>query len=413
MNPKVKTGLLGHPLSHSVSPMLHALLGDDAYTLFDIPKEGLEAFLHSEQWDAVNVTIPYKKEVLRYCDSVSERAKKCGSANILIRKNGKIHADNSDYTGFCDLAHGIDFSNKKVCILGSGGVSATVRAAALDLGAGEIVTVSRTTGVRYEDVERYCDSDILINATPVGMFPNADALPVDPARFSKLSAVLDLIANPLRSTLVLKAEEAGIRARGGFRMLCSQAHEAFRVFHESEPKLSRDELYRTALSQTQSIALVGMPGSGKSTFGKFLAEAFQRPFFDTDELIEAKENRSIPQIFESLGEDYFRKSERETVKKASEKQGIILALGGGAPLFKENRLHLKQNSLVVQLDCPTEELSRENRPLSTSLERLVQMQKERAGAYAAVCDLRFSFSKSDPEAQKKLLTLIQAYREEL
>ncbi len=413
MSPNRKTGLLGHPLSHSVSPMLHALLGDDSYRLFDVPSEDLDAFLRSDSWDSVNVTIPYKKAVLRFCNSVSERAEKCNSANILVRKDGKILADNSDYAGFCDLARGIDFQGKKICILGSGGVSATVCAASLDLGAREIVTVSRTGEVRYEDTPKYCDADILIQATPVGMYPAVDACPVDLTLFTKLSAVLDLIANPLRTTLVLNAEKLGIPARGGFRMLCTQAWEARRVFTREEPSLSHDELYRAALDKTENIVLIGMPGSGKSTFGKFLAEQLNLPFSDTDELIEAQTGLSIPQIFEQFGEAYFRALEEKTVEKVAAKQGLVLATGGGAPLSEKNRMLLKHNSTVIHLSCPTEELSREGRPLSASFERLVQMQAERADAYADARDLLFEFSKSDPNAKNKLLTFIQTHREEL
>lgn len=412
MNPK-KTGLLGHPLSHSVSPLLHALLGDDSYRLFDTLPEDLERFLRSDEWDALNVTIPYKKEVLRFCDAISPRAQRCNSANILIKKDGKILADNSDYAGFCDLASGITFRDKKVCVLGSGGVSATVRAAAADLGAREIVTVSRTKGVRYSDTDCYCDSDILINTTPVGMFPNTDASPIDLSLFTRLSAVLDLVANPLQTQLVFHAKEMGILARGGFRMLTSQAHEARRVFCGQEPVLSREELYRFAKARVENIVLVGMPGCGKTTLGTFLAKQLDLPFFDSDEEVEKRTGQTVPRLFAEEGEAYFRALEEEAIEQLSQKSGIVLATGGGAPLSKNNRLHLKQNAFVIHLDCKTEELSCEGRPLSTSFEQLCAMKECRAPFYEAVRDAHFSFSKTDETAAEKLLTLILRHREEV
>ncbi len=412
MNVNTRTGLLGEHLGHSISAFLHGLLGDTDYQLIEKAPSEVESFVKSDAWQMLNVTIPYKKTVLSYCDESSERVQKCGCANLLIRRNGKIYADNTDYAGFLALCEGIDLNNKKVAVLGTGGVSGTIQAVVRDLGAKQIVCVSRTHGVRYEDVQQYADCDVLINATPVGMYPNLDDCPVDLDVFTNLYAVFDVIANPLRTRLVYEAQKRGIRARGGLRMLCAQAHEARRIFEQTNPALSEPALYRETLSQKESIVLIGMPGSGKSTFAHALADEFSLPYHDSDTLVEARTKMSIPALIQTQGESAFRAVEAEVIRELSALQGCVIATGGGAILNANSRRSLGQNALVVHIDCPLCELSREGRPLSSSDEALNALWKTREPLYRDCPQITFSYSKQDPNATDKLLALIQRHREE-
>lgn len=412
MSSKRVSGLLGKTLAHSISPLLHAALGDDDYRLFEVDESRVDEFLRLGEWDCLNVTVPYKEVALGYADVLSDCAKDCRAVNVLIRSNGRIYGDNTDFIGFLDLARGFDFADKKVCILGGGGAAKMASAACKSRGAREVITVTRSGKVRLDDTEQYADSDVLINATPVGMFPHGDQTPVKLAVFSRLLLVLDLVANPLHTRLCREAEALGIEARGGLRMLCTQAHAAQRLFCRREPSLSCDELYRFAKRQTENIALIGMPGCGKSTFGALLAERLGRTLIDTDELIETREACSISELFATRTEAYFRAVESDVLAEVSQKSGIVLATGGGAPLSEENRRCLRQNAFVIHLDCPLYELATEARPLSqsTPLDKLYEARKD---AYAKARDVLFEFSKKDRCAIEALLNLIETHWEEV
>lgn len=408
---KMRTGLVGEKLGHSRSPYLHSLLGDSEYRLIELKPDELGAFITSDAWDALNVTIPYKRDVMAYCDELTERAKLIGSVNALVRRDGRIIGDNTDFVGFCDMVQGTSFAGRKVCVLGSGGASLTVQAASRELGAREVVVVSRRGEVTYNDVERFRDADILINTTPGGMFPDSDGYPVDADgcpitldRFQSLSAVFDLIYNPLCTRLVIEARQRGIAAVGGMRMLCSQAHEARCVFGDT-PALTRDELYRTVMRAHENIVFVGMPGCGKSTLARVIADRFKTKFIDTDTEIVARAGKPIPQIFADSGETAFRDLESEVVRDACTLFGQVIATGGGTILREENRRAIKWNSFVIWLDCPLERLSTHGRPLSSSPEALKTLWTERAQLYREIADVRISV---DPDNSRNVSRIINA-----
>ena len=406
---RLRTGLIGERLSHSLSPHLHALLGDRDYKLIELSPAEVAPFVRSEEWDALNVTIPYKRDVIPLCDELTERAAAIGSVNTLVRRDGRILGDNTDFAGFCDLVRGTSFANKKVCVLGSGGASLTVRAASRALGAREIVVVSRSGGdggetVTYDDADRFADADILVNTTPVGMFPNTDDCPIDLSLFTNLSAVFDLIYNPLRTVLIADARRRGIAAAGGMRMLCTQAHEARRVFGD-EPEMSECEFYRRALRANENVVFVGMPGCGKSTLARMIAERFKKTLVDTDAEIVKRAGRTIPEIFASDGEAAFRDLESAVVAEVASRFGQSVATGGGAVICEENRRAIKANSFVIWLDCPLENLSTAGRPLSSSPEAVERLWRERGAIYREIADVRIAV---DPNNSRNVSRIINA-----
>ncbi len=383
-------GLLGRKLGHSLSPQIHEKLGDYAYDLFCKEPEELEEFFSDITLKGYNVTIPYKVEAFKACDELSERARKIGSVNTCIRReDGTLYGDNTDYFGFSYMAKKAkaDFKNKKVLILGSGGASLTVQIVARDEGAGEIVVVSRTGENNYKNISRHYDADIIVNTTPVGMYPENGERLIDLTKFRNCTSVLDLIYNPLKTPLLLDAEEMGINFSNGLVMLVAQAVKSAEQFIKKEiPQEKIDEVYELLLQDRKNIVLVGMPGSGKSTVGKMLSEKLGREFFDTDEMITEKEKRKIPDIFADDGEEYFRDVESECVMEAGKKMGVVIATGGGAILRKENRDAIRQNGTVVFLEREISSLATDGRPLSSSEEKLREMQKIRMPIYKAVSD---------------------------
>ena len=359
------------------------------------------------------MTIPYKQEVIPSCDALSERAHSAGAVNVLCRKDGKIFGDNTDVEGFRALLEGIDLQGRKVAVLGRGGAAHMARAVCIQKGAAEVLFVTRTGEIRFADTHRYCDADVLVNATPVGMYPNAGVSPVDLSVFTNLLHVIDLVANPLRTALCLEAESRGIDARGGLLMLAVQAHEAQCVFRGKTPLLTRRKLYQEALSHSLHVVLVGMPGCGKTTLGKRLSEELSLSFFDTDALIEEKAGCTIPELFCKKGEAHFRDLETEVLREVSSLGACVVATGGGAVLREENRRLLKENGLVVHLNCPTTELAREGRPLSVDAQAVEHMAREREPFYRAARDLHFSFSKRETDVGARLFKQIKTHLEEL
>ncbi len=235
-------GLIGNPLGHSYSKIVHGFIGDYDYEITPILPENLDAFMKAKDFKGINVTIPYKKDVIPYCDHIDELAERIGSVNTIVNRNGELWAYNTDYTGFSKMAEkaGVDFTGKKVLILGSGGTMLTASNVAKDRGAASITVVSRKGPVTYEDLPKYYDSEILINTTPVGMYPNIDASPVDVGLFTRLEGVLDVIYNPLTTKLVEDARKMAVKAENGLYMLVAQAVKASELFFEREVE---DEVY--------------------------------------------------------------------------------------------------------------------------------------------------------------------------
>jgi len=384
-------GLLGERLSHSFSPQIHALLGDYEYRLYEKAPGEVDGFLRRGDFDGLNVTIPYKKTVLPYCAELSEAARKIGSVNTIIRRpDGTLFGDNTDYAGFSWLLEllGVVADGKKTLVLGSGGASLTVRAVMTDLGAGEIVTVSRSGENNYENIGRHRDARLIVNTTPVGMYPENGASPVDLSLFGGCEAVADIIYNPHKTALLLDAEERGVPSIGGLPMLVAQAKRAAELFTGI---LIDDgvigEITDKILRQTRNVALIGMPGSGKSTTGRELARRLGRAFFDTDALVEERAGKSIPRIFEEDGEDAFRRLETAVLREVSKESGAVIATGGGIVKRPENRRLLRQNSVLVFLDRATESLPVEGRPLSVK-NGAEALAGERLPLYNAWCDLK-------------------------
>lgn len=382
-------GLLGRKLKHSFSPEIHKFFYDEPYDLFEIEPENLDEFMKSADFKGINVTIPYKKDVIPYCHSLSETAKKIGSVNTIIRReSGTLFGDNTDYYGFSYMVKkgGVSVQGKKAIILGSGGASLTVRHVLADLGTGEIVVISRSGENNYQNLSRHFDAQIIVNTTPVGMFPNNGAVPIDISQFKKAEIVLDIIYNPSKTKLILDAEKCGIKAVNGLSMLVAQAKKSAELFCGKTFDDSVIDKIQTAIERkTKNIILIGMPGCGKTTIGKALSVFLNRKFLDTDNLIEVNTVKTVPDIIKTEGEAAFRKIETEILKEVSKQSGKIIATGGGIVTVSENIDLLKQNSIVFFLDRPLDELEVKGRPLSekNSVETLYQT---RIGLYEAVCD---------------------------
>lgn len=386
----LRCGLLGEKLSHSFSPAIHAYLGNYSYELFEVERGQVADFLQNGPFDAINVTVPYKKTAAALCSELSPLAARIGAVNTVIRRaDGTLYGDNTDAFGFLAMAQraGIDFQGKKTLVLGSGGTSRTA-CAVIRMQGGEPVVISRTGENNYENLHLHADAQLLVNTTPVGMYPHADAAPVDLNRLPKLEGVIDVIYNPLRTRLLQQAEEKGLRCAGGLYMLCAQAARAREVF--TGQKIAPEALekaYQTLLCERRSLVLIGMPGSGKTTVGKMLAEKLHMPFVDTDALIEAQTGRSIPDIFARDGECAFRELEQQVIADCCRTGGQVIATGGGAVLREENRKNLRMNAQTVWLTRPLERLPFHGRPLSSGFEAIESMYALREPLYRACADV--------------------------
>lgn len=385
-------GLIGETLKHSFSVEIHNAFADYDYILKEIPQDNVENFMRVADFCGINVTIPYKQTVIPYLDTISENAQKIGAVNTVVKKNGKLHGYNTDFSGMRAmlLRAGFELFGKKVLILGSGGTSKTANAVAKSLGASEVITVSRKGAVNYETAyAKHSDAHFIINTTPVGMYPNAEAVPIDLERFSALQGVADAIYNPLKTQLIENAERRNIKATGGLYMLVAQAAEAVKLFTgEDLSEQAIEKVYARILRDKQNIVLIGMPSSGKSTIGKALAKRLNKKFFDTDSLIVEKENKQISQIFEKVGEEGFRKTETDVVKEVSALGGAVIATGGGVIKNPENIRALKSNGIIVFIDRDFGELiCTSSRPLSNTVDDLKNLYSERYPLYKKYADI--------------------------
>lgn len=403
-------GLLGRKLSHSLSPQIHAHFGDYPYELFCREPDQLDEFFADKTLKAYNVTIPYKVDAYNHCDALSETAKKIGSVNTVIRRaDGTLYGDNTDYFGFDYMSKscGADYKNKKVLVLGSGGASLTVCTVAKDLGAREIIVVSRSGENNYENIAKHYDADIIVNTTPVGMYPNNGERLVDLSKFTKLECALDLIYNPCKTRFLLDAEELGIPHANGLTMLVAQALRSAEQFIEQKlGDETIDRVYNAILNEQKNIVLIGMPGCGKSTVGKLLSEKLGRELLDTDSEIVKADGRAIPEIFEKEGEPFFRALETDACKNTGKALAKIIATGGGAVMKKENRDALAQNGTIVYLKKDLSLLALDGRPLSKDEDAVRKIYEARKDTYEAFADFTVEVSPDAETTTERVIKCI-------
>ncbi len=408
----MKYGLIGEKLGHSFSKEIHEMIGDYTYELKEIAKSDLDAFMKEKDFLSINVTIPYKEKVIPYLDYVDEKALKIGAVNTVVNRDGKLYGYNTDFGGMTALIEkaGFELKDSKVLILGSGGTSKTARAVSEHLGAREVITVSRSGEVNYENAHLlHKDCDYIINTTPCGMYPNNEGCVADPRLFPSLKGIADAVYNPLETTIIRLAAENGIKGVTGLYMLVAQAVLAYEVFTGKavDTKALTQEIFSKLKKEKQNIVLIGMPGSGKSTIGRLLCEITGRSFVDTDDMITEKYG-VISEIFSKHGEEHFRTLESEAVKEAAKGSGFIIATGGGAILRKENVDALRQNGVIFFLNRPLEDIvPTSDRPLSSSFEALKKRFDERYDKYKAAGDYEIYVDGTPENAAKKILEIMK------
>ena len=384
----MKFGLLGRKLGHSYSPQIHHHLGDYPYVLFEKEPEELASFLRNGDFTGINVTMPYKKEVIPYLDELSTVATELGAVNTIIRKDdGTLVGHNTDHFGFQTMVHhsGICVQGKKCLVLGNGGASNTVVHVLRDLGA-NVTVISRSGSNNYNNLNLHHDAALIVNATPVGMYPHTGVSPIDLDLFPHLEGVLDVIYNPARTQLLLDAEQRGLIAQNGLLMLVAQAKEASEWFTGTKISDRRIfEIHRRMRLQMENLILIGMPGCGKSTVGHLLADKLGKEFLDADACIEAAAGKRIPEIFSQDGESRFRELETQVLKELGKRSGLVIATGGGCVTREENYPLLHQNGTIFWLTRGLKKLPTNGRPLSQA-NSLADLYEQRAPLYDRFAD---------------------------
>jgi len=400
----MKYGLIGEKLGHSFSCEIHQKIALYEYELCPLPREELDGFMRKKDFLGINVTIPYKKDVIPYLDEISPEAALCGAVNTVIHKNGKLFGYNTDLSGMEYLlsANHISVKDKNVLILGTGGTSNTAMALCKKLGAKKIDRVSRTGkegSLTYEEALRCKETQVILNTTPCGMFPNIGESPISVDGFPYLEGVADAVYNPLKSQLVLDAKVRKIPAVGGLEMLVAQAVEAAYLFTENQTvKDDISAVFREIVREKENLVLIGMPGCGKSTLGRLLAQETGKEFLDTDEEIQKEAGRTIPEIFAQEGESGFRDWESRVIARVAVRQNLVIATGGGAILRDRNVDLLKGNGVLLFLDAPLESLcATSDRPLSSTPEHLQRLFEQRYGRYCHVADRKIPISRQVEE----------------
>ena len=404
-----KFGLLGHKLGHSWSPQIHGILADYEYRLYEVAPEALGHFLETTDLAGMNVTIPYKVQVLPYCAELSDVARRIGSVNTLVRTPEGWRGDNTDYAGFRYLVEstGVDVAGRKALVFGTGGAALAIRGTLADMGAGQIVSISRSGPDNYGNLGRHADAQILVNTTPLGMYPDTGTAPASLRDFPRCEAVFDVVYNPQRTALLLEAETLGIPHAGGLGMLVEQARRSAEQFlgHGLADE-QVVEIMSTLSRQMENIVLIGMPGCGKSTVGRKLAKALGRPFIDADSEIVKRAGVTIPEIFAAQGEEGFRAMETAVLAELGKGSGAVIATGGGCITRAENYPHLHQNARIIWLKRPLDVLPTNGRPLSqqNSLQTLYEQRKDK---YAAFADVTVSNGGSLSETLDLIMEALQ------
>lgn len=414
-------GLIGEKLGHSFSKIIHEQLADYTYELCPLEKEELHDFMTKREFKAINVTIPYKRDVIPYLDEIDEAAKEIGAVNTIVNTNGKLKGFNTDFYGFLYSvrSHNVEFEGKEILLLGNGGAAQAVKAVAKYLKAANVYIADMKANeaenvIAFEQVADHFDVDIIINATPCGMYPNCDDFLIDLTNFSACQAVFDVIYNPLKTRLLKQAEEMGMVAVNGLGMLVAQAKYAVEHFLRTEIADSRiDEILSSLTFDLSNIALIGMPSCGKSFIGKALEEYSGKTLVDCDAEIVKRAGMEITEIFEKYGESHFRTLESEVIADFAKQNKLIIATGGGAIKNSDNIRRLKQNGVVVFIDRDLDKLlSTSDRPLSSSKDAVTELYKQRYPLYLSYGDLRVENNDNNPENLKGLMDeIMEGYRE--
>lgn len=383
MQDKIKAGLIGRTLKHSYSKVIHSYLGDYDYDLYEIEPENLQDFVKSGA-DAFNVTIPYKSEIIKYLDHVDENALNVGAVNTVVKKNGLSYGYNTDFNGMIYVIKraSIEVCGKNVMILGSGGTSKTARAVARFLGAKEITVVSRSGEVNYSNCGELKQTQVIINTTPVGMYPDNYSLLLSPSSFPLLEGVVDVVYNPSLTRFCFEAREKGIKYTNGLPMLVAQAKYASELF--TGRKIDDgviEDIVKVLEKQVTNVVLIGMPGGGKTTIGKEIARRLNREFIDTDAEVEKMLDKDIPSVIKEMGEPYFRKAEMKVVQEVGKLTGKVIATGGGVVKNAENLFPLLSNGKIFWIDRDVNLLALNGRPLSNGAGGVNKLYEERKGLY--------------------------------
>lgn len=407
----MKYGLIGEHLTHSYSCEIHAQIADYEYELHELRPDELGDFLKKREFCGINVTIPYKQTVMPYLDEISESAKRIGAVNTIVNRGGRLIGDNTDFPGMLALARhaGVDMKGKKVLILGTGGASKTAHALAEYMGCASVSYVSRSGrdgSISYDEaISSHADAQVIINATPAGMYPRQDGVPIDIFAFPQLCGVLDAVYNPLRTNLVLDARERGIAAEGGLYMLAAQAVYASAIFRDKPLDESLiDKAFLSVRNAKRNIVLIGMPSCGKTTVGGILSRLSGMELADTDEHIVKKIGMPISEFFAKYGEAEFRKIEKETVAELAAEGGRIIATGGGAVLDGDNVRALRRNGVIVFLDRAVHNLvATDDRPLSSERSKLEKLYAERYDVYRMSAELIIDANRTPEEEAREIL----------
>ena len=411
----MKYGLIGEKLGHSYSKIIHGMLGDYEYEPHEVAPEELDGFMRAKDFLGINVTLPYKEAVIPYLDEIDESVKSIGAVNAIVNRDGRLCGYNTDYYGMKALiSHaGIEVKGCKAVILGSGGTSKTAKAVLCDLGAKEVFRVSRSGkdgAITYAEMgEKHLDAQIVVNTTPLGMYPNIFDMPLALLNLKNPQGVIDAVYNPLRTMTVMEGRSYGARAEGGLYMLVAQAVRASEIFLDTHyPEKTTEEIYEKLIRQKENIVLIGMPASGKTTVGKILAERLGRRFVDTDEEIVRLTGMSISDIFKNEGECAFRQMEQEVIQRLAGETSLVIATGGGAILKPRNIYALRMNGRIFFIDRPLEKLvPTESRPLSSDRESIEKRYGERYSTYLSSCDVRID---ADCDANNVAERILENYK---
>ena len=414
----MRYGLIGEKLGHSFSKIIHEQLADYTYDLIPLTREELNIFMTEKQFSALNVTIPYKETVIPYLDEMDAHARKIGAVNTVVNRNGKLTGYNTDFYGFryMLLHNGIDVKNKKTLVLGKGGASKAVIAVLEELGAKEILTVyykENPETITYEDCyQNHSDAEIIVNTTPVGMFPKADDCPIDLDRFPNLSGVADVVYNPLRTQLIIEAEKRNIPVAGGLELLVAQAKYAVEIFLDTKIDDSRiDEINAGLIKERSNLVLIGMSGGGKTSLGRKAAEKLGKTFVDTDEEILKRIGMPIADFFAKEGEPAFRKIETEVLHELSSQNNLVISTGGGIVKNPLNVDYLKRNGRIIWLNRNAELLQSGNgRPLAPDKVATLKLYEERLPLYTAAAE---AIAENNGTEEEGLLSILKVYENTL